>query len=121
MEKEIVMKYANKEIKILMKDSRLAKAICEKLPFKVNVNVWGREIYFEIPVKSSITDPVIELEEGDVAYWPDGRCLCFFFGPTPASTGTKPKAAGYVEVVGRVTSDLKELEKVKSGEEVVIE
>ena len=118
MDKIIVAQIGNISIKIELKNTILAEKIWEKLPFKANVNTWGNEIYFEIPVTSAITKPVREVDEGDVAYWPIGRCLCFFFGPTPASKSNKPTAASDVEVVGKITSNLKELKKIRGGEEI---
>jgi len=104
-----------------MKESALAGRIYDALPFRVKASTWGKEIYFEIPVDSDIETPVEEVEKGDIAYWPEGRCLCLFFGPTPMSDGEKPIPASAVEVVGKMVSDYKELGKVKSGHTIIIE
>lgn len=97
-------------------DTDLAQKILGVLPFEGRVNTWGKEIYFPIPVKSAITHPREVVAKGDIAYWPDGACLCLFFGPTPASrTPTEIRPASPVEVVGRVEGDLSVLEKVPSG------
>ncbi|HPP30767.1 MAG TPA: cyclophilin-like family protein, partial [bacterium] len=68
-----------------------------------------------------IDEPVEEVEKGDIAYWPEGRCLCLFFGPTPISRGEKPIPASAVEVVGKITSDYNELENVRSGDKITVE
>ncbi len=121
MGKIITIKAGEIVVRGEMGDSVLAGRIYDALPFKVKASTWGKEIYFEIPVDSDIEIPVNEVENGDIAYWPEGRCLCLFFGPTPMSTGEKPIPAGAVEVVGKMVSDYKELEKVKSGEKIVVD
>jgi len=92
----------------------LAQKIAEILPYQTRVNTWGKEIYFSIPVKSSLQTPQEVVERGDIAYWPEGACLCLFFGPTPISTASEIRPASLVEVVGR-TSAYHALEKVPSG------
>ena len=42
------------------------------------------------------------VEAGEIAYWPLGKCLCLFWGATPASHGNECRAADPVNVVGRV-------------------
>lgn len=96
-----------------------ANAIWEALPVEGEVNTWGEEIYFEIPVtvaeeKSSRAD----VEVGDLGYWPVGKAFCIFFGPTPASKGPRPRAASPVNVFGRVVGDAKVFHKVREGSPV---
>ncbi|MFQ5795129.1 MAG: cyclophilin-like fold protein [Candidatus Bipolaricaulia bacterium] len=85
-----------------LNDTQTAKWIYEALPIQASGNFWGEEIYFEIPVKLENEKPKQEVEVGDLAYWPPGRGFCIFYGPTPASTGDKPKAASDVTVIGKV-------------------
>ena len=60
------------------------KDFVSKLPFTVELNVWGDEIYTS---KSPIFQPeenekpLVKLN--DVAYWPTGKAICLFYGPTP--------------------------------------
>jgi len=119
--KEIRIKVGEVVVNGEMEDSALAGRIYDALPFNVRASTWGKEIYFEIPVDSDIETPVSEVEKGDIAYWPEGRCLCLFFGPTPMSRGEKPIPASAVEVVGKMASDYRGLEKVRSGEKVLVE
>ncbi|MCM8762683.1 MAG: cyclophilin-like fold protein [Candidatus Omnitrophica bacterium] len=121
MEREIVIEAGSVVVKGVMKDTPLAEKIYNQLPFTSKARLWGKEIYFEIPVSSGIDNPVEEVEKGDIGYWPEGRCLCLFFGPTPISKGEKPIPASAVEVVGKITSDYTELEKVRSGENISVE
>lgn len=65
----------------------------DALPIEGQANLWGEEIYFKIPVSAQQEpDAREEVEVGTLAYWPAGSAFCIFFGPTPASTGERPKA-----------------------------
>lgn len=108
-------------IKGVLRDTSLAEKIYNSIPFTSKARLWGKEIYFEIPVASGIDNPVEEVEKGDIAYWPEGRCLCLFFGPTPISKGESPIPASAVEIVGKITSNYTELEKVCPGEKITVE
>ena len=63
----------------------------------------------------------LDVEVGDVAYWPPGRALCIFWGPTPASRGPEPRAASPVNVFGKVQDRPKDLRDVEDGEAIRIE
>jgi hypothetical protein len=97
----------NKKIRIELDDAlspRTFKAILDNLPVKVNVNRWGDEIYTDqTPIVVDEEDNAkVEVNELDVAYWPEGRALCLFFGPTPISKGGKILAYSPVNVVGKI-------------------
>lgn len=103
------------------KNPKTTRTIIEALPISEEANLWGEEIYFEIPVELEEENSQQEVEVGDIAYWPPGSALCIFFGRTPVSTGDKPRAYSPVNVFGRVKYGVKFLKKVKSGENIKIE
>jgi hypothetical protein len=95
------------------------EALLNSLPFESRVNLWGKEIYFAVPFSAEIENPKEIVEIGDIAYWPEEPSLCLFFGPTPISPSPdiiKPYSP--VNVIGKIISDLKILEKIKEGEKV---
>jgi len=122
MSEKIEFSFPESGIKIEaeLNDSSLAKEIFRILPLEERVNRWGKEIYFAIPMRSSIVSPQEVVEEGDVAYWPDGACLCIFFGPTPISNGKEIRPASAVEVVGKILSPLDILDEIPEGSIVKI-
>lgn len=79
------------------------EAIQNALPIEGDAARWGDELYFrtdiDVPEESSQT----EVPVGAVAYWPQGNALCIFWGPTPASTDSTPRAASPVNVVATIT------------------
>jgi uncharacterized protein len=100
-------------------ESQTAREIRANLPFSSTVNRWGEEIYFATPVSVSLEPGAREVvDRGDVGYWPPGKALAIFFGPTPVSEGDECRAAGPVNVFGRVIGDLSRLSSVPAGSPV---
>jgi hypothetical protein len=122
MEKNIKIKAGGIEAEAVLNDSPTAQKIWEALPIEARGNTWGDEIYFAIPVKSSLEkDARGVVEVGDLGYWPSGSAFCIFFGPTPVSRGNEVRPASAVNVIGRVTGDAKAFKKVSDGAKVRIE
>jgi len=117
------IKFSTWEVEAEIFDTPTGKAIYDAIPFKRNVNTWGEEIYFEIPVFSDLEDgAVAEVSVGELAYWPNMPAFCIFFGPTPVSTGDAPVAASAVNVFGRLLElDRERLLKITDGENVMVE
>ena len=100
-------------------DSETAMAVLDLLPITGTANVWGDEIYFSIPMHVEQSgDAKQEVEVGDLAFWPVGDAFCIFFGPTPVSTGDKPRAYSPVNVFGKILGDAGVLKKVSNGDQV---
>ena len=74
-----------------------------KLPFTVDLNVWGDEVYTS---KSPISQPeenakfIVDLN--DVAYWPTGKAICLFYGPTPIGNPGEITPASPVNIIGKI-------------------
>ncbi|MFC2061420.1 cyclophilin-like fold protein [Elusimicrobiota bacterium] len=98
-------------------DTEIAKSVIEALPFEEEGELWGDEIYFHIPVKvGMIEENSTELLQlGDIAYWPAGACFCIFFGKTPLSSEGEIRAAGPVNVIGRLTEEPQRLKGYMGG------
>ena len=104
-----------------MLDTPTAGKILEALPLESAANVWGDEIYFDIPLSlDPEPDARADVAVGDLAYWPAGAAFCIFFGPTPVSTGDQPRAYSPVNVFGRVIGDVKLFKGVLSGARVKV-
>ncbi len=113
MMKKISINISGKIIKAELNNTLTAEKIYNALPIESNINRWGDEIYFEIPVESEIEDGVEFLDEGTIAYWTPGNAFCIFFGLTPASIDDRPRAAGPVNIIGRI-KDKKDLSVLRS-------
>jgi uncharacterized protein len=96
------------------------RAFIEALPITGKANLWGDEIYFNIPVEAPPENGKSVVELGDIAYWPPGNAFCIFFGSTPMSSGEEIRPASEVNVFGRIKGDPRVFKKVRNGEEVKI-
>lgn len=102
-----------------LNETKVAKAIWEKLPIRADFNTWGDEIYFSIPVEFSdkeLEDPKEVVKVGDLGYWPPGHAFCIFYGKTPASIKGEIRPASPVEVIGKFYGDPEQFKKVDSSQ-----
>jgi hypothetical protein len=86
-----------------LNDTPSARALLEKLPLEITMTRWGEEYYG--PAGLDVGEEPgarTEMEVGELAVWPEGSAFCVFFGPTPASRGSEPRAYSNVNPVGRV-------------------
>ena len=82
---------------------KTVESFLEHLPFALELNVWGQEIYtssspINIPEENS-KSPV---SLNDVAYWPTGKAICLFYGPTPISKNGEITPASPVNIIGKI-------------------
>ncbi len=103
-------------------DTPTAAAIAKILPIQGTINRWGGEIYFTIPAHLPLEpDSRATLTPGELGYWPTGLAFCIFFGPTPASKNSEPKAASPVNIFGKINGPLENLWQIKEGSPIEIE
>ena len=77
----------------------------KKLPFSVDLNVWGDEIYTsESPINQSEENAKSPVQLNDVAYWPTGKAICLFYGPTPIGKPGEITPASPVNILGKIVS-----------------
>jgi hypothetical protein len=119
---KIVISVGTTSLQAELNNSPTAQKIWNSLPISSTTQIWGDEIYFEIPVTAEqASDARAEVSVGELGYWPVGSAFCIFFGPTPASTDERPRAYSPVNILGHVLGDTTVLRSVKDGEHVTIE
>ncbi|HSB49923.1 MAG TPA: cyclophilin-like fold protein [Nitrosopumilaceae archaeon] len=93
------------------------KKFVEQLPFTVRMNLWGEEIYTDkSPIKEKEENAKSVVELNDVAYWPTGKAICLFFGPTPIGNKDEIKPYSPVNVIGKIINPEKSiLKKISDG------
>jgi uncharacterized protein len=99
-----------------------AQKVLNILPIKSEINLWGSEVYFEINIESELENGRELMDIGDIAFWPPGNAFCIFFGSTPASSNSQPKAASAVTVIGKLTDkdSIEKIKKIKSTDIIEI-
>jgi hypothetical protein len=115
-------------VRIELDDSlfpRTFKAILDNLPVEVNIHKWGEELYTDrttIAVEQE-DNLKTEVNELDVAYWPEGNALCLFYGPTPISKNGKILAYSPVNIIGKIVGSSSKddiLNRIKERTRVII-
>lgn len=114
MKKEVSLEFSglNESAIIELDDSDspvTVRAIIESLPIEMTIERWGDELYSEpTPVKIGKENAKTEAGLFDVAYWPEGSALCFFYGHTPMS---KQKILPYspVNILGKIKTRPKDV------------
>ena len=119
----INLKFSSYTINIKLRSTKTANAIKNILPFKSIVKTWGEEIYFETPIEESLdleNDAKDIINVGEIAYWIEGKCIAIGYGRTPISKGNEIKLAARTNIWGDALLNIKELNKIKDGDEVVV-
>jgi len=97
------------------------RALLRALPIQSVAQRWGDEVYFSVPVQADAENAQEIVEKGDVGYWPPGKALCLFFGPTPSSRQPgEIRPASPVNVVGRALDDPRVLAAVTDGDPIEV-
>ena len=119
----INLKFSNYTLNIKLRSTNTANAIKNILPFKSIVKTWGDEIYFEIPIKKNLdleSDAKDVINLGEVAYWIDGKSIAIGYGKTPISQNNEIRLAAKTNIWGDAVLDVKELRKIRDGDEIII-
>ena len=94
----------------------------EKMPFTVDLNVWGEEIYTSSsPVNVSEENSKSPVSLNDVAYWPTGKAICLFYGPTPIGKNGEITPASPVNVIGKIINPDKSVLVMAEGKEATFQ
>ncbi len=97
---------------------KTVKSFLENLPFTVDLNVWGDEIYTSSsPVTIPEENAKSPVSLNDVAYWPTGKAICLFYGPTPMSKNGEITPASPVNVIGKIIDPDKSVLDSAEGKE----
>jgi hypothetical protein len=97
---------------------KTVKSFLEKLPFSLELNVWGDEIYtssspIDVPEENSKSPVSLH----DVAFWPTGRAICLFYGPTPIGKNGEITPASPVNIIGKIIDPDKSVLDNAAGQE----
>jgi hypothetical protein len=94
------------------RNPRIREALFDSLPIEGIVNLWGEEVYFDVPLQMDNENPSPTSSAGDVCYWSPGPAFCVFFGKT------QPYSS--VNHIGKITQGLEIFRQAASGDRIVL-
>lgn len=110
------------EFELELNNSKSAKTFRQALPMQIEMVRWGDQFNGRSPVWiESDASAQMEMEIGDVAFWPPGGCICVFFGPTPHSPGLVPKLSSPGIVLGKLKGNVAVLRNLGGTASVFIQ
>ena len=119
MKHSVLLEIENLKINLDIDDQfspKTTDSFLKSLPFSVDFNVWGDEIYSSSsPVKVSEENAKSPVKLNDVAYWPTGKAICLFYGPTPIGVKGEITPASPVNVIGKIISPDKSVLDIVDG------
>jgi hypothetical protein len=68
----------------------IAEQLLQKLPLIGKANLWGEEVYFEIPLNLDNENTSLCASTGDISYWSPGPALCYLLRSDSAIFCGKP-------------------------------
>lgn len=99
---------------------KTVKSFLKHLPFNVTLNVWGAEIYTSSsPIDVDEENSKSPVSIYDVAYWPTGKAICLFYGPTPIGKKDEIKPASPVNVIGKIVKPDKSILDAAEGKDAI--
>ena len=107
----ITVKVGSIQMPVELNDSETARKVVDALPIRSRARVWGEEIYFDTELCLLEEAPKDHAPPGTVAYWPQGKAICLFFGQKPASP---------VTIIGRMRGNPRDLAAVHPGDDVAV-
>jgi hypothetical protein len=94
------------------RNPKIRESFFRALPMDGIANLWGQEVYFDIPLQMDNENPSPSAVAGDICYWSPGSAFCIFFGKT------HPYSA--VNHIGKVTEGLEIFKSVTTGDRIVL-
>jgi len=97
---------------------KTVESFLHNLPFNVELYVWGHEIYTSSsPIDVAEENSKSRVSLNDVAYWPTGKAICLFYGPTPIGKKNEITPASPVNIIGKVLDPDKSVLETAEGKE----
>ena len=120
--KKIVLKFKDKNLVLMLRDTPTANLIYDALPLTSKVKKWGEEIYFEIPVDVELEDNARAVVKfGEIAFWNGGSAIAIGYGKTPVSKENEIRLISPCNIWADSSFNKSYIEQIKENDTVQIE
>ncbi|MFH0975032.1 MAG: cyclophilin-like fold protein [Spirochaetota bacterium] len=82
--KQIILDFGSIVLEAELFNTSVADSFAGKLPYRINLEKWGNELYGSIGIDLGEEKPVPDIPSGGIAYTNRGNYFCIFFGQRPA-------------------------------------
>ncbi len=121
-ERVILISWEGYTLTGVLNDSPTANKLWEILPVSSIAHRWGNEIYFEVPIKTTIEENATDVvPPGTICFWVEGNSVAIPFGKTPVSIGNECRLITDVNIIGKISSLLDPLFSVKENTKIEIQ
>ncbi|MDP3971035.1 MAG: cyclophilin-like fold protein [bacterium] len=116
--KTAYIEISNLKLDIEFYDSVTAHIVYDQLPLASNVQRWGDELYFDVPIIGvEIEEDAREvMHEGEIGFWVEGSAIAIFFGATPASHAGEPRALVPINAFAKIVGTSEILKDIQEGD-----
>jgi hypothetical protein len=122
MKSRISIKWGEAALEAELLDTPTTRALLAALPLKSKAQTWGEEVYFEVPVQTTLEQDAREVvDPGTVCFWVQGSAVALPFGSTPVSKGNECRLVTKVNILGRILGDPRTLKSVRNDISIAIE
>ena len=119
--REIVIRVGRIALRARLLNTPTAEQIWQALPIYADARTWGQEVYFTVPVETTVEAAAREVvRAGEIAFWPQGAAIAIGFGPTPVSKKGEIRLASPCNVWAHTVDDVAQLKAIYAGERIAV-
>lgn len=120
--REVIISAGPVAVRARLLDTPTADRIWAALPISAAARTWGREVYFDAPMRLA-TEPDARdvVNAGEIAFWPEGDAIAIGYGPTPLSrTRREIRFASPCNIWATAIDDVRQFQAIHDGTEISV-
>lgn len=120
--REVIISAGPVSVRARLLDTPTADRIWAALPIRAEARTWGREVYFDAPMRLATEPDAREVVSvGEIAFWPEGDAIAIGYGPTPLSrTRREIRLASPCNIWATAIDDVRQFQAIHDGTEISI-
>ena len=119
--REIVIQSGAVAIRARLLDTPTAEVIWRALPLFSTVEIWGKEVHFEVPLEAYLEKDARQFAKlGEIAFSPDGEAISIVYGKTPTTRGKQLRLWSPSNIFAIAYDDVTAFASVPVGAEISV-